>query len=255
VVFVRALASSVCRTLKLDPQPVLQRLPQTAQPRLVQDKEGINAPFRAPGDGPNPGLLDQLTRPVALTVVALLLGAVVLIFLPMARDDEPGASTQAAGADAVMPPAGAEAAAPSQPQVSTPVALGTPASPAAIPPSGSGAVPIAAAVTPATDAARAATAPGAQSLAPAAAASAPAPATDGIVVFRARGASWIQVTDAGGATVLRRLMAAGESAAANGKLPLAVTVGDAKQTEVQVRGKPYDLAPLTRDNVARFEVK
>jgi cytoskeleton protein RodZ len=254
-VFIRALASSVCRTLKVDPQPVLQRLPQTAQPRLVQDKEGINAPFRAPGDGPSPGLLDQLTRPVALTVVALLLGALVLIFLPIARDDEPDASAQSARTDVVTPPAGTETAAPAQPQVTTPAAVGIAASPAAMPASGSGAVPTAAAVTPAPDTARAATTPGAQSPAPAGAASAPAPVADGIVVFRARGASWIQVTDAGGATVLRRLMAAGDSAAASGKLPLSVTVGDAKQTEVQVRGKPYDLAPLTRDNVARFEVK
>src|SRR6185369_657668 len=36
-VFVRGLASSICRTLKVDPQPVLQRLPQTASPRLVQE--------------------------------------------------------------------------------------------------------------------------------------------------------------------------------------------------------------------------
>src|SRR6059036_2717399 len=41
-VFVRALASSVCRTLKIDAQPVLERLPQTATPRLVQLDEGIN---------------------------------------------------------------------------------------------------------------------------------------------------------------------------------------------------------------------
>jgi cytoskeleton protein RodZ len=34
-----------------------------------------------------------------------------------------------------------------------------------------------------------------------------------------------------------------------------VTVGDANQTDVQVRGKAFDLAPLARDNVARFEVK
>jgi cytoskeleton protein RodZ len=26
-------------------------------------------------------------------------------------------------------------------------------------------------------------------------------------------------------------------------------------TDVEVRGKPYDLAPVSRDNVARFEVK
>jgi cytoskeleton protein RodZ len=253
-VFIRALASSVCRTLKVDPQPVLQRLPQTAQPRLVQDKEGINAPFRAPGDGPSPGLLDQLSRPVTLTVVALLLGAVVLIFLPLARDDAADASTQATRTESVMPPPGAEAAAPAQPQVTPPIALATPANPAAMPVSAAAGVPTAA-VTGAPDAGRPAITPAAQSPTPAAAASGPAPAADGIVVFRARGASWIQVTDAGGTTVLRRLMAAGESAGATGKLPLSVTVGDAKQTEVQVRGKPYDLAPLTRDNVARFEVK
>ena len=49
-VFVRALASSVCRTLKIDPQPVLDRLPQTAKPRLINDRDGINTPFRAPSE-------------------------------------------------------------------------------------------------------------------------------------------------------------------------------------------------------------
>ena len=33
--FARALASSVCRTLKVDAQPVLERLPQGAQPSLT----------------------------------------------------------------------------------------------------------------------------------------------------------------------------------------------------------------------------
>src|SRR5687768_6625101 len=63
-VFVRALASSVCRTLKIDPQPVLERLPRTAQPRLVQEGEGLNAPFHAPSDGPGPHWMDQVSRPV-----------------------------------------------------------------------------------------------------------------------------------------------------------------------------------------------
>ena len=40
-----------------------------------------------------------------------------------------------------------------------------------------------------------------------------------------------------------------------GALPLAVTVGDVKATTVAVRGKAFDLAPVSRDNVARFEVK
>ena len=81
-VFVRALASSICRTLKADPQPVLQRLPNTASPRLVHEGEGINAPFRSPGDAPATGLLDQVSKPVVLTVLVLLVGALVIVFLP-----------------------------------------------------------------------------------------------------------------------------------------------------------------------------
>jgi cytoskeleton protein RodZ len=242
---------------------VLQRLPQTAQPRLVQDTAPINVPFRAPGDGPTPGWLDYLKNPVALVVAALLIGALVLVFMPATRFDDAGTGAQASKTEQVMPPSGAETPAPA-PQVTTAI---SPSLPAALPASGSGAVPTAASVTRAPDAGRAAVTPGAQSPAPAASAAAgaipaataasaaAAPPTDGVVVFRTRGPSWVKVTDAGGVTVLQRLMAPGETAGASGKLPLSVTVGDAQQTDVQVRGKPHDLAPLTRDNVARFEVK
>ncbi len=44
LVFARALASSVCRTLRVDAQPVLERLPVKTTPRLVQDRDGINTP-------------------------------------------------------------------------------------------------------------------------------------------------------------------------------------------------------------------
>ncbi|HEY0823842.1 MAG TPA: helix-turn-helix transcriptional regulator, partial [Ramlibacter sp.] len=103
-VFVRALASSVCRTLKVDPQPVLERLPQTAQPRLVPDHEGINAPFRAPSDGPGPGVLDQVSRPVVLTVLALLLGALVLVFLPVLQRGYDTVAQANRPPEPVMPP-------------------------------------------------------------------------------------------------------------------------------------------------------
>ncbi|HEY0824913.1 MAG TPA: DUF4115 domain-containing protein, partial [Ramlibacter sp.] len=90
--------------------------------------------------------------------------------------------------------------------------------------------------------------------APQAAASGPIGAR-GIVAFRTRAQSWVQVTDATGTTVFQKLMEAGESAGASGALPLSVTVGSVEATEVQVRGKPYNLAPVSKDNVARFEVK
>ena len=264
-VFVRALASSICRTLKADPQPVLQRLPQTALPRLAQDGEGINAPFRAPSDGPSPGLLEQISRPVVLTVAALLLGALVIVFLPMAQRGYE-AITQAAKPEPVMPPPGAEPTVPTAPApveatpstAESPAAAPAEAASAAAAPNPTPAAPSAAAAHPAAPAAAVAAARPAAStpaaVAPQEAASG-AIAARGTIVFRTRGPSWIQVTDATGATVFRKLMEAGESAGTSGTPPLSVTIGSAEATEVQVRGKPYNLAPVSRDNVARFEVK
>jgi cytoskeleton protein RodZ len=76
-----------------------------------------------------------------------------------------------------------------------------------------------------------------------------------ILVFRARSESWIQVRDTTGATTLQRILAAGETLAAPGKPPFTVVVGKADVTDVYVRGKALDLAAMSRDNVARFEVK
>lgn len=270
-VFVRALASSVCRTLKIDPQPVLERLPQTARPRLVQNNDGINAPFRAPGDGPRPGVLDQLSRPVTLTVIALLLAAVVLVFLPVTREE---AASLASRSEPVMPPgtSAAVTAAPAEPRVtetvspaapatragSAAVAVATPAPAAATPPTTPSAPVAAAPAVPAAPAPAApATAPPgpADSALTAASGQTPITGSTGIVVFRTRGSSWVQVTDAKGTPVFRRLMEAGETAGATGALPLSVTVGSVEATDVQVRGKPFNLGPVTKDNVARFEVK
>lgn len=260
-VFVRGLASSVCRTLKIDPQPVLERLPHTAQPRLVPDHEGLNEPFRAPSDGPGPGLFDQVSKPVLLTVAVLLLGALVLVFQPMLQSGYQAVADANRSPDPVMPPPGAAPAGPGTSVVveSVPAAPGAPAQPAP------GAAPVTSAAAP-VPAAPATPAPGASAAAPAATAVAPVPApalpaasgpinARGIVVFRTRAQSWIQVTDATGTTVFRKLMEPGESAGAGGALPLSVTVGSVEATEVQVRGKPYNLAPVSKDNVARFEVK
>ena len=249
-VFVRALASSVCRTLKIDPQPVLDRLPQTAAPRLLHDSDGLNAPFRGPRDGTAPGWFDQLSKPVILAVFGLLLGALVLILLPRMQEDG-GAVQEAKTGDAAVAtlaetPVATE---PNRAEAAVPIALPAPDNtPAAVPAS--------------LAIARAApeTSGGAIAPAPPAApvttdAMPPAAPVSGTVVFRAKAASWVEVTDAKGVVGLRKLLAAGESGAASGALPLQVTVGRVDVTEVKVRGKPFDLRPVSRDNVARFEVK
>ncbi|MBK6009104.1 helix-turn-helix domain-containing protein [Ramlibacter ginsenosidimutans] len=263
-VFVRALASSICRTLKVDPQPVLQRLPQTASPRLAPEGERINAPFRAPSDGPSPGLLDQLSRPVVLTVMVLLLGALVIVFLPLAQRGYE-AVRQAAGPEPASPPAVetpvAEAPQPLEPASGAePAAQLSAAAPVGVAPAAPAATSIATAARPAASADSSAVAAARLAASEPAAASPQQAASGsvaarGIVTFRTSGPSWVQVTDATGATVLRKLMQAGESAGASGTPPLSVTIGSVAATEVQVRGQPYNLAPVARDNVARFEVK
>ncbi|HUR90162.1 MAG TPA: helix-turn-helix domain-containing protein [Ramlibacter sp.] len=225
-VFIRALASSVCRTLKVDPRPVLDRLPQAGAPRLVRDADGLNAPFRAPGDGAPPTWLDRLRQPVPAAVIALLLGAVIIYFLPATHHDEK--------------------------LVSAPVPAAVPAPPPAVENNAASVAPVA----------LAASAPVAETTAPAAvpndapppAAAAAAPAT-GIVVIHTKGESWAEVVDAKGVVALRKLMAAGESVGASGALPLTVTIGKVDQTEVEVRGKKFDMRSFSKDNVARFEVK
>jgi cytoskeleton protein RodZ len=253
-VFARALASSVCRTLKVDAQPVLERLPQSVQPRLKPDGPVINAPFRSPSMGPGPGLMDQVSRPVIVTVAILLLGALVLVFLPMLQSGYQ-AVTEFLQSEPVMPPPGAAATVPAAPVTVETVPAGaaaTPAEPASAP-----VVLQAAPAIAQTPVQSAAPPPASAATAPASAAPAVVTPADGrgIVSFRTKGPSWIQVTDATGTTVLRKLMEPGESAGASGALPLSVTVGSVEATEVQVRGKPYNLAPVSKDNVARFEVK
>jgi cytoskeleton protein RodZ len=240
-VFARALAASVCRTLKIDPQPVLDRLPQTAAPRLIRTDEGINAPFRAPGDGTAPTWLTLVSRPTFLIVFALLLGALVLILLPsMQRDDSVAAA--ASSPKAISPP--------------KPAAVpGTVLEPAANAAQPMAAMAAASVPMPAEAAPGASAAVPAKKLATASAATDPATPASGIVVFRTKSASWVEVTDAKGVVAVRRLLAPGEAAGFSGALPLQVTVGRADATEVQVRGKPFDLQSVSRDNVARFEVK
>jgi len=265
-VFVRALASSVCRTLKIDPHPVLDRLPQTSAPRLLQQTDGINAPFRPAGEARTTHVTEHVSKPVVVTVFALLLGALVLIFLPRGND----APTTRAGTAAPAAAPAASVAVASQPTPPTAVVAEPGSVPAAAAPASAAPAatpvaavqPVPAGVAPVASASAAGAAQPAASAVAAASAAAPAAlvasaaagAASGTVVFRTRAPSWISVTDAKGTTVLKRLVQAGETVGVSGTPPLAVTVGSVQATEVQVRGQPFDLAPLSRDNVARFQV-
>ena len=241
-VFARALASSVCRTLKVDPAPVLGQLPQGQAPRLVGDKDGLNAKFKDPQDKAPPLRLPAASRGVSLTVLVLLAAAAAVYFLPsgmlefdLARAPAPApapaqavveASQENGSVSEAVP--GAESAVSAQsPASDVPAAAPTAVVPAA-------AVPMVAASV---------------------ASAAGTVVASALLEFRATAESWVQVRDAAGAVVFERTLKAGESAQAPGKPPLSVVVGKVNATEVMVRGAPFDLSTVARENVARFEVK
>lgn len=239
-VFVRALAASVCRTLKIDPLPIMERLPATAMPRLKTDEAGINTPFRLAGEGAGLAFWEQLSKPFVLAILVLLVGVLVLAFFPFeqpldgVRGATPGAASEmSAPASPVLaqsPPAKADAATPA-PQSG--LALSSSDAPLAMNP----AAPASAAPMPVP-----------------VASAAPAPAA-GLLVFQAHASSWLEVVDAGRVVRARKILNTGEVLAVSGELPLSVVVGSADALEVQVRGKALDLKPLAKNNVARFEVK
>lgn len=303
-VFVRALASSVCRTLRVDAAPILALLPQTQRPHLKADDAGINTPFRAPNERRLRLVPEQWFSPTLLAVPLLCVGALALYLWPRAPEgggvSEPAvaqnAPVQAASAESASeptPPAAADAsaAAASPGTVSAPVAstgptpVATPpgmrtevvSSPAvAAAPGGPAAVASAAPVATPAPAGVATSVQASKSVAPAApvtaaasnsvvaasaSAAAPAPAasaaeaTTAVLSFSASGTSWIKVTDARGVVTLQKTLNAGETASASGQPPFAVVVGKVDVTQLQVRGKAFDLQSVARENVARFEVK
>lgn len=239
-VFVRALASSVCRNLKIDPAPVLSRLPHQDVPRLSATERGINAPFHAAGEKRSLSLPSVVKQPVFLVVLLLLVAALAVTFFPGLPEDVSADQASASDAEQALPvvqsqPTGIPPAAPvvaEPPVVALPVA-----------------------VAPLVTTASAPVAPASAPVAVVADAKIPLPAGVQQVLFRVKGPSWVEVTDAKGVVLMRRNLSEGEAVGTSGALPLAVVVGRADVTEVEVKGKPFNLAPLARDNVARFEVK
>ena len=247
-VFVRALASSVCRTLKIDPAPILALLPQSKSPRLVAGNAGINAPVKGSSSSAGNGSFAPASSggkkswAITVVVLALLVGALAIMFVP--ADRNPFGSS----ADDEVP-------------ASPPVSAQEPQAPVAVASSAAAAAPVPAAAAVAASAPAPSVAVAASAAAPAVAAAASTPeaaaatSASSVLTLSARGASWVQVRDANGTIALQKNLAVGESVAVSGTLPLAVVIGRADVTDVFVRGKPFALSAVSRENVARFEVK
>lgn len=244
--FVRALAQSVCRSLKIDPLPVLALLPVPEPTPLERSVGSLNAPFRD-----RPGRTDSTisggsSRPVLWTGALLLLAAAAVYFVPPAwwagltRIPERIATS----APPVVKPQLSEAEVPNRPLVAPAPerAASLPAAPAEVVP-----------MMPAPASAVLAEAPGSQPAVPAA--SSPAAMAAPRVQLSANAVSWVEVVDSDGKILLSRTLMPGEAVDVDGAFPLRLKVGNASGTQVALRGRPVDLSSYTRDNVARFELR
>ncbi len=251
--FTRALAQTVCRQLKIDPRPVLDLLPQPAHVALEPASGGLNTPFRERASRDDAGMGGLPLRPVLLAAAVLVGGAAAVYFLPPGLlKPRPAATPPVAQAPQPEPVAMPVPVAPPDMAASAPVFATAPEAPAS------------AAATEAARALPAASAPPAPAPALAQVAAAPAaPATQatpgpspvGVVQLRSSAASWVEARDARGQVLLSRTVQAGEALGLDGKLPIRMTIGNAAATQVGFRGQPVDLAPRTRDNVARLELQ
>jgi cytoskeleton protein RodZ len=220
----RAMVASVARFLGLDAQAVLAQLPQpTPQgpaPGMHEAAGGFAKETRRTmlRDAPGP------VSPVWWIALVLLLLAGLIYFYPQIAQI---AQMGQAALTAAAPQPSAPAAPATQPE---PQDAAVQAMPAA-------SMPEAPALPTALDR-------GASTL----------KLAQPVLVFKARGSTWIEVTDAKGTVLLRRTLAASEAAEVLGDLPLVVVVGRADHTDVWVRGVLFSLETHTQDNVARFKV-
>ena len=211
-VLLRAMASSVARTLHIEPSRILELLPESPKPVFVNIEDNIKASF---GEPTHLGakLRTFFSASSHVFFACLLVAAAALVYfspyLESVWDSYFPESTEVTFTVAVEAP-------------QVPVALVVP--------------------SPMPEVALIASAP------------AVLPVTSELV-FKVRGSSWIEVTDAAGIVLLQRRLEAGESANASGALPLSVVVGRADLTDVQWKGKPFTLTGVTQDNVARFKVQ
>lgn len=246
--FTRALAQTVCRVLKVDPEPVLAKLPAAGDlPKLAKVGGGINKTFREAPGSQDPGEFTFYRRPVFWATLIVLLCAVALALVPERWVPWHGAAippslpTPAAVVEPL--PTASPAAGPA------PAAAESPGAEAASP------VPVTAVVSTVAASAAAGSIETVHSAPPPSlAVGSETGTTVGVLALRTSAESWVEVQDGRGQTLLSRTVQPGETVGLDGPFPLRLTIGNAAATQLTFLGEAVDLSSSTRDNVARLQL-
>lgn len=273
----RALAMTACRALKVDAAPIMALMPAAVVKSLAAAKAPLNQPFR---DFSHTGLTFESSSPLGIRVPKMssaVLGPVVLLLLAAGVYFAPDRVDVQAWFPALSVSDAPQPAVPA-----SGVALGLPVPMPVIEVASavsSVAVSLVPAVASAASVVAASSAPASPAPAPVASAAQMAPVPASAVVGKpmpasvvpssvsapsgpiakmtlsAKESAWIEVRDASGQKLFSRLLAGGERVELQGRPPLNVHAGNAPRVSIQFNGRPVDLVAVTRQNVARIELK
>jgi cytoskeleton protein RodZ len=240
MVFVRALTSSICQALKIDSTPILGKLPKASLPKLNHDDVAISRRIDLTSTGKTSAEGKLFKSTWLIGFLLLCMGAAGIYFWP--KFDSIGLPSMELPSISLLPKnqhdVGVSQAREELVPTESLVASKSATTSLAVPPAPSVLPNMAPANTPDSTAVSVAS----------------VASTENLVIFKASGQTWVEVKNVRGNTIFKKLLNEGEVAGTNGALPLAVTVGKADATKVEIRGKPLDLVPLTKNNVAKFEV-
>lgn len=225
--FTRALAKSVCKVLKIDPEPILATLPSAHVADLGPTPTAIRTPMPVNREGAIMGTGESMVRvPSSVLAAAFLIALALVLWFLLPERLTSASSPPLSSTESVMP---AQDEAESMP-------LAEPGTIESVTES------IEEAAEPTT-------------LTPGPTASQTTELAQGIVQIKAQDTVWVQIVGASGRVMLQRSLEAQESVAFSNDLPLSVVLGRADEVTVRVRNEDFDLQPWTRGNVARFEVQ
>lgn len=231
--FARALAMSVCRHLQIDPQMVLDRMPLAHAPSLGATGVVGGDSMYATEEGLALSPVKFYRRPPFLMALALILAAALLYSLPEAPESP--ATPEPAAASPVVEPLVPAPAPPLDPAANV-SATSTPATPI-VP------VPTSAAPQPVTE------------VKPLLADTTAAPTRSVVLRVSAQNETWLEVIRPDGTVLISRLLKVGDVVDMGSAPPYTLVLGRANAAQVFVRGQAIPLAPHTRGDVVRYEVK